>query len=101
MKRPVFHMTWTFNLFGYSTPFGGKPQGFWLDFRPANREAWALLVAVAVLILFCWLGLPLLVGEEFSVDGDIIPTGIAGLIASVVVGLSAIFLFSETPHEDD
>lgn len=101
MKRPVFHMKWTFNLFGYSTPFGGKPQGFWLDFRPANREAWALLVAVAGLILFCGLGLPLLVGEEFAVDGDIIPTGVAGLIASVVIGLSAIFLFSESPPEGD
>jgi len=99
MKRPVFHRTTGFNVTGYKTPFGSKPSGFHVDFQPANIEAWALLVGLAAFCVFCWLGLPYLVGHEVAFGARMAPTGIVALIMSILFSIGLVFLFSETPWD--
>lgn len=97
MKRPVFHRTTGFNVIGYKTPFENKPSGFSVDFQPANKEAWILLVGLITFCAFCMFGLPYLVGNELAFGSRTVPTGIFALILSVLFSFGIVFVLSEAP----
>lgn len=101
MKRPVFHRTTGFNVIGYKTPFGSKPSGFYVDFQPANSEAWTLLGGIVALVVLCGFGLPMIAGSEFQFGTNTLPTGLSAAIAAAVVGFGVVFVFSETADRGD